>query len=268
MRNKVGTGWATPGDRVRWLLADRYSGSRSAMAKATGVSLTGLIKIVTGQQTPGRRLLEKIAQNTAVNPAWLYAGEGPPFKGSAIPVAVGCLSGPPREGDPLLTGERVPEVAALYSPTRYWLKVRAAAPPVRSGGSALLGDDLMLMETDRAEFPAAKQLDGRWAAVRVAGRGGPHVRLAQLTFVPEGDDNHAYLDADTFDTHPMRVQRVTIDIFPDGSWEAAGTRQLAQPRGKDETKPDGEPWAAAILGHEVGLEDVVAVCVLVVRLFQ
>ena len=260
--------WTTATSRVKWLLEHRYGGSRSAMAKATGVSLTGLIKVVTGQQTPGRRLMEKIVGSTDVSPAWLFAGEGQPLKGSAIPVAAGCLPGPPTEGGGLLTDERVPEIADLFSPSRYWLKLGAVEPVVKASGTAFHVGDLLLMDTDRTTFPPVEQLRGRWGVVRIPGRGGPHVRLAELTYFQESDDNGpAHLEAETFEHHPLVMTRVTVDLYPNGRVEASGRAvRLEQPKG-DDTKPSKKPWATSILQHQVAYEDVVAVCVLFVRRF-
>src|SRR5687768_10761114 len=112
--------WGTVTARMRWLLESKYGGSRSAMAKATGVSLTGVIKVVTGQQTPGRRLLETILKNTDVSPAWLLSGEGPRFRGGAIPVATKCLPSPPVE---TMDTAGVPDLSDTYAPSRYWLRL-------------------------------------------------------------------------------------------------------------------------------------------------
>ena len=263
--------WGTPEGRVTWLLAHRHDGNRSAMAKATGVSLTGLIKVVTGQQTPGRRLMEKIVENTDVSPAWLFAGEGQPFRASAIPVVSTCLPGPP---DP--PGERggtadakgVSEVADLYAPSRYWLKLGAAEPAVRSAAANFKAGDLMLMETDRSVIPPAEQLSGRWGVVRIPGRGGPIVRLAELTYTRESDDDGpAYLEAETFVHHPLQVVRTVVDKYPDGQLEASERKvYVEQPKG-DASNRSRKRWSSSMLQHQVAPNDVVALCILLVRRF-
>jgi len=165
-----------------------------------------MIKVVTGQQTPGRRLLEKVIENTDVSPAWLSAGEGQPLKGSAILVAVGCLPGPPTKGYGLLTDERVPEMANLFAPSRYWLKLGAAEPVVKASRTTFHLGDLLLMDTE-------------------------------LTYFKESDDNGpAHLEAETYE-HPLVMTRVTLDLFPNGQVEAIRrTFRLEQTKGND-TKP-------------------------------
>ena len=268
MMKKSDTDWTTATSRVKWLLEHRYSGSRSAMAKATGVSLTGLIKVVTDQQTPGRRLMEKVIENTDVSPAWLSAGEGQPLKGSAIPVAAGCLPGPPTKWYGFLTEERVPEMADLYAPSRYWLKLGATEPVVKASRTTFRLGDLLLMDTDRLTFPPVEQLSGRWCVVRIPGRESPHVQLAELSYFEQSIDNGpAHLEAETFEYHPLVMTRVTVDLYPNGQVEASGrTVRLEQPK-RNESKPSKQRWAATILSHQVGYEDVVAVCALFVRRF-
>ena len=265
---KVDPDWTTSMGRVKWLLASRYGGNRSAMAKATGVSLTGIIKVITGQQNPGRRLMEKIVQTTDVSPAWLFAGEGQPLKGTALPVAIGCLPGPPTEGHALLIDEQVSEMTELYSSSRYWLKLGAAEPVVKATGITFHTGDLMLMDTDRTKFPFAEEWNDQWGVVRIKGKEGPRVQLAELTYHRESDDNGpAHLEADTFEHHPWVITRVTVDMYPNGRLKASGrTFRSEQPKG-DDSKPSKQTWQSSILSHQVKYEDVVAVCVLFVRRF-
>lgn len=266
-RKKPTSDWATPTGRVKWLLEHRHGGSRSTMAKATGVSLTGIIKVVTDQQTPGRRLLEKIAQTTDVSPAWLFAGEGQPFKGSAIPVVTACLPGAPTPREAGSADEGVPEVADLYSPSRYWLKLDAIEPAVKVGGTNLRAGDLMLMETDRVTFPPVEELTGRWGVVRVPARGGPTVRLAELTYFKKSDDYPAHLEAETFVHHPLKGQQIVIDEYPNGTWQVAKRTVRYEQKEGGTGGSTRKPWVSSILPHEVGTDDVVALCALLVRRF-
>ncbi len=268
MKKRVDPDWTTSMGRVKWILASRYGGNRSAMAKATGVSLTGIIKVITGQQNPGRRLMEKIVQSTDISPAWLLAGEGQPLTWSALPVAIGCLPGPPTEGHALLTDERVSELTDLYSSSRYWLKLGAAEPVVKASGISFRVGDLMLMDTDRTKFPPAEQLNEQWGVVRIQGRSESRIQLAELTYFRESDDyGPAHLAAETFEHHPRVITRVTVDMYSDGRLETSGrTVRLEQPKG-DDIKPSKQAWQSSILSHQIDYKDVVAVCVLFVRRF-
>jgi hypothetical protein len=255
----------TVSERVRWLLKNKYGGSRSGMARATGVSLSGLIKVVTGQQTPGRRLLETITQNTAVSPAWLLSGEGPPFRGGAIPVVTKCLPSPPVEA---ADAAGVPDLSSLFSPSRYWLRLGRGEPAVKASGTGLKVGDLFLMDTDRSTFPAAELLDGRWGVVRFAGREGPVLRLAEFDYVRADDDHAAYLESETFVHHPEVVIRFTVDERADGMLEVSKRRvRLQQKTGDGEETASRTRWISSILPRAVVSEDVVAVCVLLVRGF-
>jgi hypothetical protein len=253
---------------VKWLLKHRHSSSRSGMAKATGVSLTGLIKVVTGQQTPGRRLLETIVQNSDISPAWLFAGEGQPFKGAAMAVTNACVSEPPPATAGATGATNVPDLADLYSPTRYWLRLGRGEPAVKASGTGVKAGDLMLMETDRATFPSPERLDGLWGVVRVRGRAESVLRLAEFEYVGESDEHDAFLQAETFAHHPQKVRRIVIDEFPDGTLEASKRAVLLeQPNAGAGERTKGR-WAASILPQAVTPEDVVAVCVLLVRGFD
>jgi hypothetical protein len=260
--------WATPTDRVKWLLEHRHGGSRSGMAKATGVSLTGLIKVVTGQQNPGRRLLETIIQNSDISPAWLFAGEGQPFKGAAMPVTEACVSEPTPTAMGTTGTSNVPDLADLYSPTRYWLRLGRGEPAVKAFGNGVKAGDLMLMETDRSTFPSPERLHGMWGVARVRRRGESVLRLAEFEYVRESDEHDAFLQAETFAHHPQKVRRIVVDEFPDGTLEASQRAVLlGQPDAGNGERTKGR-WAASILPQAMNHEDVVAVCVLLVRGFD
>lgn len=260
--------WATPTDRVKWLLEHRHGSSRSGMAKATGVSLTGLIKVVTGQQTPGRRLLETIVQNSDISPAWLFAGEGQPFKAAAMPVTGACVSEPTPAATETTGASNVPDLADLYSPTRYWLRLGRGEPAVKASGNGVRAGDLLLMETDRGKFPSPERLDGKWGVVRVRGRGESVLRLAEFEYVKESDEYDAFLQAETFDHHPQKVRRIVIDEFLDGTLEASKRAVLLEQRDEESGERSKGRWSASILPQAVTPDDVVTVCVLLIRGFD
>jgi hypothetical protein len=71
--------WTTAAKRVKWLLHDRWKGSRSAMAEQIKMSVTGLINVVTEVQQPGREVLTRIVENGGVDATWLLTGRGHPY---------------------------------------------------------------------------------------------------------------------------------------------------------------------------------------------
>ena len=264
--------------RIVWVLENLYEGRRSAMAKGTGVSLTGIIKVVTGQQDAGRQLLEKVATNRGINPTWLLTGEGAPLRGAALPVAVACLPGLPEACRDHFIGESVPEVAELYSPTRYWLKLDATEWAVQPPKTLLSSDtefaaetklaagDLLLMECDMDRFPTMEGLHGRWCAVRRPGRGATEIQLARLEYTPEdGPGEPAGLHAQTHRRIPLQVQRLVLDEYPGGEVKVHRSKFIPNER------PEGSHARTELVlpPHPKPVEytDIVAVCVLVVRRF-
>jgi hypothetical protein len=264
--------------RIIWVLENLYGGSRSAMAKGTGVSLTGIIKVVTGQQDAGRQLLEKVATNRAINPGWLLTGEGAPLRGAALPVAEACLPGLPEECCDHFIGETVPEVAELYSPTRYWLKLNAAEWAVQPPGTLLLSDsefaaetklatgDLLLMESASDRFPTMEGLHGRWCVVRRPGRGAPEIQLARLEYTPAGEPGEpAGLYALSHQRMPLKVQRLTLDEYPGGVVKVHRSEFI--PNESQEGSHARTQPVLPSFPRRVDPSYVVAVCVLVVRRF-
>ena len=256
--------------RVKWLLEHHYGGSQAEMSRQTKVSMTGIAKVVSGQQDPGRRLLETIVGNTKVSPAWLYAGEGPVLRGSGIPVATTCLPGSPAEYREQFGDELVTEVANLYSPMRYWLKLRSTEPAVTVGGTNLVEGDMLLMDADPSLFATTDALDGRWCVVRVPALKGFKPRLARLEyFSGGGEGERPHLEAETFEHHPMVGQRTVIDEFPSGERKVTVHKvHYEQTAAGKAEKGDGlKAWESSILPRGVEVADIIAVCVLMVRRF-
>jgi len=263
-------GWTTAADRVKWLMASHYGGSRTRMAKETRVSMTGLIKVVTGQQSPGRRLLETIAANSPVNPAWLLTGEGQPLREAALPVASVCLPGQPSADSPFLPDARAPELTSLYSPSRYWLLLGRAEPAVRAAEPKLTAGDLMLLETDPRRFPPVEQMKGRWAAVRLPTRKGLSVKLAELSYFPgvDEDTGPARLEAETYATQAGKVQRrLIVDELPDGEFVVSRLTVKRENGGGSGAKTPRNSPELFEMPRTIQYDAIVAVCMLVVRQF-
>ncbi len=256
--------------RVKRLLNEHYGGSQAEMSRQTKVSITGIAKVVSGQQDPGRRLLETIVENTQVSPAWLYAGEGPVLRGAGIPVATTCLPGPPAEHREQLGDELVTEVANLYSERRYWLKLQATEPAVQFRGTTFVAGDLLLMETERSQFPTPDKWGERWGVIRTQTLKGALPRLARLSYSSAGGEGDpAVLEAETFEHHPMFVTRVVLELIPGGELRASA-HEVRDERPATATPEKGEALKesrTSILPRGVEFTDLIALCVLVVRRF-
>ena len=84
-----------------------------------------LSKIATGEQSPGRRLLEAIASHPKVNPAWLLSGEGTPLlaekpnvptEGWPVKIASKLLPGPLDQHRRLLLDDTFPVAGIFINP--------------------------------------------------------------------------------------------------------------------------------------------------------
>lgn len=229
--------WATASSRVAWLVESRFKGNRSAFASAIGFSHTAINKVVTGERKPGHKLLAAVTRNLGVNADWLLNGGGRPF-GDASELARGGLPssrvplpGPPLDNQGLLCDERVDFGQDLFAPSRYWLILTSSQPILRAAGRGFRSGDWLLVETDRAKFPAEQKLFRHLCVVRIDGGEGA-VKLASVTHC-EGqvEDGPAYLEADTFDARPAPeevVREVVYRHFPGG--EIKHAERLLRPQ--------------------------------------
>jgi hypothetical protein len=270
---KAEENWDSPGGRARWLLAHRWKGSRSAMANDIGVSLTGLINVVTGAQEPGRRLLTAIATSTDVNPAWLLMGKGEPFLSSGIPVAHHVLPGSPQERPDLLTDEKGDEVRDLYSPSRYWLKILRGNPLIRYPFHKVKVNDMLLMETKRTSFPEEDCLVQNLCVIRIPGTNPPEHQLVEVTHRHGSVDDEGNnveepsLVFETFESDSRTVTQIIVEEDSLGNLTPF-KRLIRKPEAKG---PGKKPRLRYDAPHDlsnplrIDYRDIKAVCILLVR---
>jgi hypothetical protein len=225
--------WATPGGRVRWLLANVWQGNRLAMAEDISVSHTAINKVASKAREPGRRLLAAIAGHPKVNPAWLLTGQGAPLLEAAddardkpVPVARQLLPGPPQQNAELLSGDAL-DHGHLFLPTQYWLRLQPGQPLLEDPEYGFLLNDLLLLESDRRRFPRVQSLHGWLCVVRLAaadpGR-EPVLKLGAVDYHQASPGEPEKLEVDTFDLDLPRERRVTrlvVDRFPGGKYRLA-----------------------------------------------
>jgi len=259
-------GWETA-ERVKRLLQNRWNGSRSALAKALHMSVTSVIKVVTGQQQPGRQLLTAIVKNSDVNATWLLTGRGSPYTSVGIPVVNQVVPGPSLEHAQLLTDQRLPDLGNLYRPTCYWLKMAKGDAMVREKGCKLQAGDLLLLETDKAFFPPVEELWDSLCAVQVPKANPPVYKLAEVSYYGPSPENAATLSADTFDHGPRVITETVVREYPDGEMKAFKRRVREAPgtgsRKPREAVPVHHPGSHYHL--QITYADIVAVCILMVR---
>jgi hypothetical protein len=95
-------------------------------------------------------------------------------------------------------------------------------------------------------------------------------KLAKLEFFPEdGEGAPERLEADTFDLGPQVIERTIIDRMPDGEYQLSRRQmRLLEAKGPDQ-RPRFVPYHLEdmdFLSLRVRLSDIVAVCILMVRL--
>jgi hypothetical protein len=165
----------------------------------------------------------------------------------------------------------VTEVENLYSPSRYWLELQPTEPAVKFRGSTFLAGDLLLMETDRSQFPAPDKLNDRWAVIRTPAPNRFQPCLARLSYSPAGGaGDPAVLEAETFEHHPTFGTRVVLELVPGGEPRVSVHEvRYEQPPATAKLEKGEAPkrHGLSLLPRGVELTDVIALCVLVVRRF-
>jgi hypothetical protein len=268
---------STVNQRVTYLLENVWNDNRSEMARDIGVTPSVLTKVAAGTQSAGRRLLAAIASHPKVNPAWVMSGEGEPVlaerssaptDGWPVPIARHLLPGSPDQHRDLLSGETFPLAGGLFRQSRYWLKMHPSEPITRHRWVAVRPDDLLLMETDRAFWTTEESVAERICAVKLEGEDRP--KLGTVNWEPESPDGPSFLSVVMFDrqTDPSEfVEQFVINRYPNGKLDVA-RRQLPPVKANSKT---GNVQRHASRGRfsqgldPISLDDIAAVCVLLVR---
>ena len=151
----------TPAGRIEFLLRVVWSGSQRRMAEDLAVSAALISKVVRGERAPGSKLLDAVANDRRVNRLWVHEGQGEPLRAEhreapadefLVPVARIILPGPPGDHAGLLAGPRLPVGAFFYASSRYLLEIQADDAVVRVSELKIAPGDLLLLETDAANW--------------------------------------------------------------------------------------------------------------------
>jgi hypothetical protein len=223
---------------VKWLVEVVSKGNRSAFADSVGVSHPTISKVVAGKP-PGRKLLTLIAQHLKIASDWLLTGEGRPFRDEAekggcswVPVSATLLPGAPQDSPDLVSREWVIDCRHLFRPSQYWYRLSGDEPILREPSRGFLVCDLILLESDRRQFPREARLADALCVVRFPG-GSPPRKLAAVWFgADEGDHG---LRCDPFDLDPdpaSRVEKVSYYHYPDGRLTCAREQFVVKESGK------------------------------------
>jgi hypothetical protein len=219
-------------DRVRYLLETLWGGNRAKMAAELGFSTTAINSIANGNRTPGRRLLQAIADHPKVNPTWLLSGEGAPLLVGGgktlpgerkLPIAVQPLPGPPADYRKLLTGKTYPVAVSQYRSTRYWLDLQINEPIIARANAKVARNDLLLFECDpTARTRIFTSSSGALCVVDCGADSEPRYKVARVTPYEDemGTPSPIEVLVDTFDQgidKSKLLTRYLLDVDASGN---------------------------------------------------
>ena len=271
-------GGSTPAERVVWLLESVWGGNRSAMARDVGCSHSVLSKIAAGYQSPGRRLLTDIAAHPKVNPAWLLGGEGEPMlalrpdapaDGWPVPISKHLLPSSPDKDRSLLSGEHFPTAGAFYRSTRYWYDVQKNEPIVRDTASKIDAGDLLLMETDPNWRRSCARVEDKTCVLWLNEDHDARLGLGRVIYDPGSAEESGYFGVDTFESDLDRkdlAKEVVVRVSDDGTLDARwGWPRRVEKQGGMNSEQRVSHVRLGRRTHQIQLESIVAVCLMVVR---
>jgi transcriptional regulator with XRE-family HTH domain len=253
------------------LVEHHYEGNRSAFAEKVGVSHTAVSKVVAGRP-PGRGLLEKIARELKVSPAWLLTGEGEPSTEpqgqGGVPVARKLLPGSPLEHPDLLLDDWS-DAGTLFGRGQYWLVLTSEQPIVRDPRRGFRVGDHLLVETNRDKFPRKSQLCNHLCVVRFPGGEAPALKLALVEYYPGAiEEGPERLEADSFERDPdpsVLVQEEVYRHYPGGMIRHyQRPLKLTQYRGQERAVPLSEYETEPVL-PKIRYADIAGVWLQILR---
>ncbi len=191
-RSRVPDQSSTTAERVAWLLESVWSGNRSEMGRAIGVTHSVLGKIAAGKQSAGRELLSKLAEHPKINPTWLLTGSGEPLlasdqssmSGLVLPIADHPLPGPTEKNRSHFLGPCFPVAGAYFRASRYWLRFSDELSPHNFRRAGLRPGDLILMETDYNYWATESQVANHIVVASQATAGTYQLCFARLLSLP------------------------------------------------------------------------------------
>jgi len=247
--------------RIATLSKLLWDGNKSRMAKALRISHPVISRVIAGQQEPPGKLLVALAEWPNVNLRWLFLGEGRPQTdrdigaggGRFCPVAQCLLPGSPKDFPHLLTGTSLPVAEAFYSETAYYRRVNQDDPIVNAKDEKIKAEDFLLLETNADWTHKLDRLNRRLVAVFLDRAKGT-IALGTATYELWDDllePEYPCL------VHIFSDQVKDVRIEKTSKVNDAGG-QTSPTRPKKGAKPESP--------IRLGLDDVVGVCIAVMRL--
>ena len=153
------------------LVATVGGGSQREFARLVGCAQPVISRIVTGQQRPGKKLLERIAKVDGVDRKALMATLQPTLEmgelsNTMVPIAHGLLDGLPAERRERLTEHAVGVSPLVYRPTLYAVSAEACEPAFSDEAELMHKNDLLIFDADKDRLRKnIGELSGRLCAV-------------------------------------------------------------------------------------------------------
>lgn len=187
--------------RVEFLVEKLAAGSQRNLGVIGGVSHTTIAKIVSGQQHPGRKVLERLASIPTVNRDWLLNGIGNPLSETSlpapsftvsIPLARSLIPGDVRNYRHLLTPRAINVPLVSAGAAVYAVEIAAWCPfSQRSEEGIRIGDILILDSDPDAWKSNTETLDGRLVVVKRITSQGLSAELHRGNLKSDVDDDLA-----------------------------------------------------------------------------
>jgi transcriptional regulator with XRE-family HTH domain len=230
-----------------------WEGNRSRMARDVDIDQPTISRVLTGQQKPSAKLLEKLATWPGVNVGWFLLGQGEPVLAPGMQAGVGgyrplldeLLPGPLAEHGDRLSGVSYPVAAAFDTKTSYWYRVQPKSPVTRSNHKVGVGD-LLLVETDATWTRRGDAVLGKFCVFNIpAGK----KRIALLAHVSSWCKSNPPMDP---------FEQYKVDTFG----EPGEVSLIIPEAGKEEESAD-----LSLSGMCVSLDQVVGACLKLERAF-
>lgn len=239
-------GWESPATRMTWLVETKFGGNKSAMGRAIGMTHVAVARAMTGETTPGARMMSLIVEKLGVNAAWLLHGQGEPFaqadknptRRRGTPISDVLLGGVPRSSQSQLSAATL-DMLGMLSQTQYWLRLRNWNPLLGQATRGFRENDMILIETSRKLFPQPREFRGQLCVVSFGDRKDTMYHLAEVTRDSDAENGGPELIAEILeyqlltDTGKLFTLMLTSDgelrVLPAQTSSKSGRNRRSQP---------------------------------------
>lgn len=222
--------WESMAGRVNWLLDDYFSGNRSHMGKALGMTHAAVSRAASGRTMPSTKMTTAIVQKLGVSSEWLLSGRGEPYKSGrnrdvqkgGIPIAKELLAGLPKDLSSKLSAANL-GLVQLLSPTQYWATLEGDSPLLNNPRRRFQPRDLLLIEADATRFPAKHEYSERLCVIHCGASGGRKPMWADVCYHAASiEGGKERLEADVFKGQgdEKEIEEIVLRLESNGGLKA------------------------------------------------